>query len=79
MITYLRNPFLKQRHWMKIENILSYKFKPDVQNTLEIFEDLNCFNYPDDLMEVAGQASSEAGLEAMLKRVKFNVIKCINL
>ncbi|CAH0547855.1 unnamed protein product [Brassicogethes aeneus] len=70
VITYLRNPTLKGRHWIRIENILNYKFKPEDIMTLEMLESLNVFNYPDDLMEVSGQASSEAGLEALLKKVE---------
>lgn len=70
-VVYLRNPSLRQRHWMKIENVLNHKFKAEEVVTLELLEELGVFNYPDELMEVSGQASSEAGLEALLKRVFF--------
>lgn len=56
---------------MKIEQILNFKLKPDEIMTLEQFEALNVFNYPEELMEVSGQASSEAGLEALLKKVVY--------
>lgn len=54
---------------MKIENILSHKFKAEEVVTLELLEKLNVFGYPNELMEVSGQASSEFALEALLKKV----------
>lgn len=38
--------------------------------TLELLENLNVFGYSNDLMEVSAQASSEAALEALLKKVE---------
>ena len=38
--------------------------------TLELLESLGIFKYPNELMEVSAQASSEASLEALLKKVK---------
>ncbi|GJQ70897.1 hypothetical protein Trydic_g814 [Trypoxylus dichotomus] len=69
-IQYLRNPSLKQRHWMKIENLLGHKFKIDETVTLHLLESLQVFNYPAELLEISGQASSEASLEALLKKVE---------
>lgn len=69
MITYLRNPALRNRHWLKVENILNYKFKSDEPMTLELLENLKVFKYPNEIMEVSGQASSEYGLELLLKKV----------
>ncbi|CAH1180440.1 unnamed protein product [Phaedon cochleariae] len=70
IITYLRNPSMRQRHWIKVENLLNHKFKADEVLTLEMLENLNVFSYPSELMEISGQASSEAGLEALLKKVE---------
>ncbi|KAJ2954382.1 hypothetical protein O0L34_g2646 [Tuta absoluta] len=70
VLTYLRNPFLKPRHWVKIEEILKTRFQPEQVMTLQFFENLKAFEHADELMEVAGQASSEAGLEALLKKVE---------
>lgn len=61
---------MRQRHWVKIESLLNHKFKPDVPVTLELLENLNVFSYPNEFMEVSGQASSEAGLESLLRKVK---------
>ncbi|CAB3225668.1 unnamed protein product [Arctia plantaginis] len=70
VLSYLRNPALKPRHWVKIEDILHTRFPPGVPITLHVFEELHAFQYAEELMEVAGQASSEAGLEALLKKVE---------
>nr|CAI5844200.1 unnamed protein product [Callosobruchus analis] len=70
VVTYLRNPAMKNRHWLKVENLLNHKFKPEEVMTLELLENLNVFSYPNELMEISGQASSEAGLEALLKKVE---------
>ncbi|XP_053624487.1 dynein axonemal heavy chain 6 isoform X1 [Plodia interpunctella] len=70
VMSYLRNPALKPRHWVKIEEILHTRFTPETQMTLHLFEELQAFQHAEELMEVAGQASSEAGLEALLKKVE---------
>ncbi|XP_072930463.1 dynein axonemal heavy chain 6 isoform X2 [Epargyreus clarus] len=70
VMSYLRNPALKPRHWVRIEEILHTRFTPDTVVTLEVLEDLQAFQHAEELMEVAGQASSEAGLEALLKKVE---------
>lgn len=71
IITFLRNPALRPRHWIRIENILNYKFKADETITLSLLEELKVFNYPNEIMDVSGQASSEYSLESLLKRVLF--------
>lgn len=69
MISYLRNSALRPRHWVRIEEILKTRFSPEITMTLQMYEELGCFQHAEELMEVAGQASSEAGLEALLKKV----------
>lgn len=69
VITTLRNPNLKQRHWLTIEQLLKTKFLPEVPVTLELLESLGVFELPTELTEISGQASSEAGLEALLYKV----------
>lgn len=71
VIGYLRNPALKPRHWVKVEEILKTRFTPDTVLTLKMLEDLHAFQHGDELMEIAGQASSEFGLELLLKKVRF--------
>lgn len=69
MITDLRNPCLKQRHWDVIENILEYRFTPEDPLTLGKLTDINAFKHAETLQEISGQASSEASLEGILKKV----------
>ncbi|XP_071825285.1 dynein axonemal heavy chain 6-like isoform X2 [Apostichopus japonicus] len=70
VITNLRNPALKQRHWDTIETILNYKFNSEEPLTLGLLTQLSAFQFTEQIEEVAGQASSEAALEALLKKVE---------
>jgi hypothetical protein len=70
IISILRNPDLKFNHWNTIENILQTKFPTQQPLTLSILEDEDAFNYGTELTEVSGQASSEAALLAMLKKIE---------
>lgn len=69
MITDLRNPCLKQRHWDIIEGVLEYKFTPEDPLTLGKLVDINAFKHAETLQEISGQASSEASLEGILRKV----------
>lgn len=51
--------------------MLNHKFKAEEEMTLEQLESLNVFSYPQELMEISGQASSEAGLEALLRKANL--------
>jgi len=70
IITMLRNPDLKNHHWIKIEQILEAKFPTSKPLTLTMLEELDAFKYGSEIMEISGQASSEATLESMLKKVE---------
>lgn len=70
IITMLRNSDLKDHHWDKIEQVLGTKFPVNQSLTLILLEKLNVFEHGTKIMEVSGQASSEATLEAMLKKVE---------
>ena len=69
IIQDLCNPSLKPRHWNLIENILEHKFEPDEFKTLQLLMDLKAFEHGEEIQEVSGQASSEASLEGILKKV----------
>ena len=79
MITDLRNPSLKQRHWNLIEDIISHKFDPEIPITLQLLTELKVFDKAEAIQEVSGQASSEASLEAILKKVcsGTEILTCI--
>ena len=79
VITDLRNPSLKQRHWKLIEEIIDHKFNPEVPITLQLLTELKVFDKAEAIQEVSGQASSEASLEAILKKVCSRTINCLSL
>lgn len=56
---------------MAIEHLLNTKFSTEVPITLEMLEELGVFSLPTELLEISGQASSEASLEALLHKVCF--------
>lgn len=70
VITDLRNPALKRRHWDRIEEIVGHKFEADEPVTLKALTELKAFDFAEEIQEVSGQASSEASLETMLKKVE---------
>ncbi len=69
MISDLRNPSLKKRHWELIEEIVEHKFDPEETITLQKLTDLKVFEHAEAIQEVSGQASSESSLESILKKV----------
>ena len=70
MITDLRNNALKARHWEVIETVLEYKFTPDSVFNLKLLEEIDAFRKIEEIKEIASQASSEASLEIILKKVQ---------
>jgi len=80
VISDLRNPALKERHWAKINEILESEIDPDKPRdaegnavfTLGLLERLNAFEKSEALQEVGGNASSEAALEIMMTKLEEN-------
>lgn len=72
VLTYLRNPALKNRHWIKIEQILNKRLAGEEEIYLHTFEDANAFeeDIANELMEVSNMASAESGLETLLNKVE---------
>jgi len=69
VITNLRNPTLKPRHWEEVEAILEVEFTPEEPLTLGRLVEIDAFDLAEQLEEISGKASSEAGLESILKKV----------
>ena len=72
VITNLRNDSFKPRHWVKIEEILGQTMPTEEDETiltLELLESWEAFEHTEEIEEVSGQASGEAALEVMLKKV----------
>ncbi|CAD5112359.1 DgyrCDS1592 [Dimorphilus gyrociliatus] len=70
VISDLRNPNLKKRHWEMIESVLDYNFTDEEPITLGRLEEIDAFRHTESIQEISGQASSEAGLEGLLKKVE---------
>ena len=60
---------MKPRHWEEIEAILDTEFTPEEPLTLGHLVEIDAFELAEQLEEVSGKASSEAGLESILKKV----------
>ena len=56
---------------MVIEEIIQHKFDPEGTVTLQLLTDLKVFDHAEAIQEVSGQASSEASLESILKKVWY--------
>jgi dynein heavy chain len=54
---------------MQIEEVLNYKFQPDKLITLQLLEQIGAFSHGVELQEISSQATSEAALETLLKKV----------
>uniref|UniRef100_A0A1I8GGQ9 DHC_N2 domain-containing protein n=1 Tax=Macrostomum lignano TaxID=282301 RepID=A0A1I8GGQ9_9PLAT len=71
VVTDLRNENLKDRHWNKIEEIVSLALRDQPEPfTLGTLIEIKAFEHSEALQEVSGQASSEASLEQILLRVE---------
>ncbi|XP_075463117.1 dynein axonemal heavy chain 6 isoform X2 [Ascaphus truei] len=71
VITDLRNPCLKPRHWATLEeNINATLIDTENPLSLEKLIEIHTFEYAQDIQDVSGQASGEASLEAILKKVE---------
>jgi dynein heavy chain len=70
VIMDLRNPNLKTRHWLEINEIVGQEIVHDETFTLKLLEDIGAFGQPEKLQEVGGSASSETALDAMLSKLE---------
>ncbi|KAL1023853.1 hypothetical protein UPYG_G00047240 [Umbra pygmaea] len=69
VITDLRNPCLKARHWDVLEATVKASLQAEPL-TLASLEKLDIFHYKAEIQEVSAQASGEASLETILKKVE---------
>ncbi|XP_067839723.1 dynein axonemal heavy chain 6 [Heptranchias perlo] len=71
VITDLRNPCLKHRHWEIMEHTIGAKLLDAHEPiTLARLIELNVFDHAEEIQNVSGQASGESALEAILKKVE---------
>eukprot|EP01135_Chromosphaera_perkinsii_P012097 Nk52_evm35s2579 gene=Nk52_evmTU35s2579 len=71
-IVDLRNPALKSRHWQQIHELIGQELVRDETFTLGTLLDLNIFSKREEIEEISVQATNEATLEEMLKKVENN-------
>ncbi|KAK0138380.1 Dynein heavy chain 6, axonemal [Merluccius polli] len=69
VITDLRNPCLKSRHWEILESVVDASLTEEPLS-LTTLERLDVFSYGAEIQEVSGQASGEASLETIIKKVE---------
>lgn len=70
VITDLRNPSLRKRHWDVIYQKIGFVATPEEPLTLGKLLEINAFELAETIQEISGQASSEASLELILKKVE---------
>jgi dynein heavy chain len=69
MITDLRNPALRKRHWDVIYQVIGFIATPEDPLNLGKLIEIDAFEHAERIQEISGQASSEASLELILKKV----------
>lgn len=70
VINDLRNPTLKPRHWSAIEQTVDALLVDiEIPLTLERLSELHVFDFAQEIQDISGQASGEAALEIILKKV----------
>lgn len=75
VIIDLRNPTLKARHWAAIEQTVDATLvDTEIPLTLERLSELHVFDFGQEIQDISGQASGEAALEAILKKVNLEYI-----
>ncbi|XP_036080207.1 dynein heavy chain 6, axonemal isoform X2 [Rousettus aegyptiacus] len=71
VIIDLRNPMLKPRHWTAIEQTVDATLVDlEIPLTLERLSELHVFDFGQEIQDISGQASGEAALETILKKVE---------
>ncbi|XP_019625905.1 PREDICTED: LOW QUALITY PROTEIN: dynein heavy chain 6, axonemal-like [Branchiostoma belcheri] len=69
VITSLRNPYLRSRHWEAIQELIGRSIVRDKKFTLGNLLELKIFQHKERIGDISTQASNEATLEAMLQKV----------
>ncbi|KAK7883887.1 hypothetical protein WMY93_027010 [Mugilogobius chulae] len=69
VITDLRNPCIKSDHWNALGYFVGQSLEVD-KLTIAQLEELDLFNYGPEIQEISGQASGEASVETLIKKVE---------
>ncbi|XP_053711973.1 dynein axonemal heavy chain 6-like isoform X3 [Synchiropus splendidus] len=69
LIIDLRNPCMKQDHWLALETVVGKPLDKD-HASLAALEEINVFAYGQEIQKVSGQASGEASVEGIIAKVE---------
>ena len=69
IIMDLGNVYMQKRHWLKIYALIGMKDNPDPDVTLSTLEFKGINKHAEEVAEISGAASGEAGLETSLRDV----------
>ncbi|KAK3092231.1 hypothetical protein FSP39_000084 [Pinctada imbricata] len=69
VITSLRNPSLKHRHWEEIERLIEKSIARDKAFTLANLLEMNIFKHKESIQDISTRASNEYTLEVMLDKI----------
>ncbi|XP_070836417.1 dynein axonemal heavy chain 6 [Chaetodon trifascialis] len=69
VITNLRNPCMKVEHWKTLESVVGTSLNME-ELTVAVLEEINIFSYAMEIQEVSGQASGEASVETIIRKVE---------
>jgi dynein heavy chain len=72
LITVLRNPGLKERHWRQIDEIVGQSVCPDENTTLTKLLELNLGQYLSKFEAISDAASKEHSLQSTLAKMKVD-------
>ncbi|OHT09102.1 Dynein heavy chain family protein [Tritrichomonas foetus] len=69
LISKLRHPGIKTKHWEKISEIVGFKVMPSMELTLQGFLDLDLGRWNEKITEIASVAAQEYNIESSLDQM----------
>jgi dynein heavy chain len=70
LITSLRNPGMRPRHWQQLSTHLGFKLQPDATFTLKDLFSLNLENFMESISKTCDMAGKEFAIENMLDKME---------
>ena len=70
IVQNLRNENMKERHWTKVQETIQQELVRDESFTLGLLMSYNVIEFKDDIARISTEATQEASLEGMLKKVQ---------
>ncbi|QDZ24237.1 heavy chain of dynein [Chloropicon primus] len=69
IVQNLRNEDMKERHWEKVQEVMNQELVRDESFTLGLLMSFSVENFKDDISRISTEATQEASLEGMLKKI----------